>query len=68
VVIYSLVVTAPISPERTITQSASITAKAPTTDVNLSNNQAADIDPMCLLSDGFADQAIGKLMIAMQNH
>jgi len=60
VVIYSLVVAAPIAPERTITQSASVTAKAPTTDVDLSNNNAADIDPMGLLSDGFEDQAIGE--------
>jgi len=60
VVIYSLVVTAPITPERTIAQSASITAKAPTTDVDLSNNDASDIDPMGLLSDGFEDQAIGE--------
>ena len=60
VVIYSLVVTAPVNPERTITQSASITAKTPTTDTDLSNNQASDIDPMGLLSDGFEDQAIGE--------
>ena len=60
VVIYSLVVTAPSDPERTITQSASITAKAPTTDVNLSNNSASDIDPMGFLADGFEDQAIGE--------
>ena len=60
VVIYSLDVTAPLNPERTITQSASITTKAPTTDTDLSNNEAFDIDPMGLLSDGFEDQAIAE--------
>jgi len=58
VVIYRLTVAAPLDPERNITQTASITAKAPTTDVNLSNNNALDVDPMSLLSDGFEDFAI----------
>lgn len=57
-VIYSLWVTAPLNPERTITQSAGIRAKTPTTDPDLSNNDASDVDPMGLLADGFEEPAI----------
>lgn len=59
-VIYSLAVVAPLSPERTITQTASITTKTPTTDFNLANNQALDADPMGLFADGFEEQVIGE--------
>ncbi len=54
-VIFSLTVTAPINPERVISQGASITVKTPTTDSDSSNDQASDIDPMGLLSDGYED-------------
>jgi hypothetical protein len=53
--IYSLLVSAPTNPESTITQSAQITVKTPTTDTDSSNNQASDSDPMGLLADGFED-------------
>ena len=58
VVIYRLNVTAPLAPERVITQTASITAKTPTTDHDATNNSAADIDPMGLLADGYEDAAV----------
>ena len=58
VVIYRLNVTAPLAPERVITQTASITAKTPTTDPVATNNSAADIDPMGLLADGYEDAAV----------
>ena len=60
VVIYSVLVTAPSNPERTITQSARVTTKSPTTDVDPSNNDASDSDPMGLLADGYEDQAVGE--------
>lgn len=58
VVIYRLNVTAPLTPERVLAQTASITAKTPTTDPVATNNSAADIDPMGLLADGFEDAAV----------
>ncbi len=58
VVIYRLDVTAPLTPERTITQTAGITVKTPTTDTDATNNSAADIDPMGLLADGYEDAAV----------
>lgn len=60
VVIYSVQVTAPMSPERTITQTARITTKAPTTDPDLSNNESSDVDSMGLLADGYEDAAIDE--------
>jgi CSLREA domain-containing protein len=60
VVIYSLTVTAPITPERTITQNASITVKTPTTDSDLSNDSASDVDPMGLLADGFENGSVNE--------
>ncbi len=58
VVIYRFNVTAPLTPERVITQTASITVKTPTTDSDATNNSAADIDPMGLLADGYEDAAV----------
>ena len=58
VVIYRFNVTAPLAPERTISQTASVSAKAPTTDTDATNNTAADIDPMGLLADGYEDAAV----------
>lgn len=60
VVIYSLLATTPIDPERLITQTASITPVAPTTDTDLTNNTASDSDPMGLLSDGFESLGVGE--------
>ncbi len=60
VVIYRLNVTAPLTAERVITQTASITVKTPTTDTNATNNTAADIDPMGLLADGYEDAAVAE--------
>jgi hypothetical protein len=60
VVIYSLSVTAPLSPDIVITQSAQITVKTPTTDSDSSNDQASDIDPMGLLADGFEDASVSE--------
>ena len=58
VVIYRLQVTAPLAPERTINQTAIITAKAPTTDIDATNNSASDIDPMGFFADGYEDAAV----------
>jgi hypothetical protein len=58
VVIYRLNATAPLTPERLISQTATVTAKAPTTDTDASNNAAADADPMGLLADGYEDAVI----------
>jgi Domain of unknown function DUF11 len=59
-VIYSLLVTAPINPERVIAQGAQVSVKAPTTDSDSSNDQATDNDPMGLLADGFEDASVSE--------
>ena len=58
VVIYRLQATAPIAPERLISQTANIITKAPTTDTDATNNSAGDVDPMGLLADGYEDAAV----------
>jgi large repetitive protein len=58
VVIYRLNATAPLTPERLISQTATVTAKAPTTDTDSTNNAAADADPMGLLADGYEDAVV----------
>ena len=58
VVIYRLNVTAPLTQELVITQTAGITAKTPTTDTDARDNTAADIDPMGLLANGYEDAVV----------